>query len=40
MSTFTMLGDLAKNAPSVIKAALPELFKEAISNLDLVPCRL
>lgn len=34
MSAFALLGDLAKNAPSVIEAALPDLLKEAIANLD------
>jgi hypothetical protein len=34
MSAFALLGDLAKNAPSVIEAALPELLKETITNLD------
>lgn len=34
MSAFALLGDLAKSAPAVIEAALPELLKEAIASLD------
>lgn len=36
MSAFALLGDLAKNAPTILEAALPELLKEAIVSLDLV----
>eukprot|EP00797_Seminavis_robusta_P020442 Sro311_g114380.3 (674) ;mRNA; r:60372-62393 len=34
MSAFALLGDLARNAPSIIEAALPQLLPEAISNVD------
>jgi hypothetical protein len=34
MSALALLGDLARNAPSLIESALPELLKEAVSNVD------
>jgi len=34
MSAFAIVGDLAKNAPSVLEPSLLELVKESISNLD------
>jgi transportin-1 len=34
MSGFAVVGDLARNAPSVLEPALFELLKESISNLD------
>jgi transportin-1 len=34
MSALALLGDLARNAPSVIEAALPLLLPEAIANAD------
>jgi transportin-1 len=34
MSAFALLGDLAKSAPTIIEAALPELLEEAIASLD------
>ena len=34
MSALALLGDLARNSPTLIEAALPELLKEAILNLD------
>lgn len=34
MSAFALLGDLARNAPTVLEVALPELLKEAIACLD------
>ncbi len=34
MSAFALLGDLAKNSPTVLEAALPQLLKEAIASLD------
>jgi len=34
MSAFALLGDLARNAPSLIESALPQLLPEAIQNVD------
>jgi len=34
MSALALLGDLARNAPSVIESALPQLLPEAIANAD------
>jgi transportin-1 len=34
MSGFAVVGDLARNAPSILEPALLELLKESISNLD------
>jgi len=34
MSTFALLGDLARHAPSLIEAGLPQLLSEAISSID------
>jgi hypothetical protein len=34
MSALALLGDLARNAPSMIEQALPTLLQDAISNLD------
>jgi transportin-1 len=34
MSLFALLGDLARNAPSLIEAGLPKLLSEAISSID------
>ena len=34
MSALALLGDLARNSPSVIESALPQLLQEAINNID------
>jgi transportin-1 len=34
MSLFALLGDLAKNAPSLIESGLPQLLSEAILSID------
>jgi transportin-1 len=34
MSAFALLGDLARNAPSIIESALPQLLPEAIANVE------
>lgn len=34
MSLFALLGDLARNAPSLIEAGLPKLLAEAVSSVD------
>ena len=34
MSAFALLGDLARLAPSLIEAGLPQLLSEAISSID------
>lgn len=34
MSALALLGDLARNSPSLIEPALPQLLQEAISNLE------
>lgn len=34
MSALALLGDLARNAPSIIESALPQLLQETISNID------
>lgn len=34
MSALALLGDLARNAPSLIEPALPQLLQEAIANLE------
>eukprot|EP00536_Pseudo-nitzschia_multiseries_P002126 jgi/Psemu1/182794/e_gw1.28.148.1 len=36
MSALALLGDLARNAPSMIEASLPQLLQDALCNLDCI----